>query len=84
MVILGFWSVHYLTCFLPFFFLASNLGVLMELVKDGTKKIVQPTQQQGHGIQSQLQPQHQNALRLTQQVCSITYILSIWFEGLFG
>ncbi|XP_012081684.1 uncharacterized protein LOC105641698 isoform X2 [Jatropha curcas] len=46
----------------------SNLGILMELVKDGTRNVVQPTQQQIHGIQSQLQPQHQSTIRLPQQI----------------
>ncbi|KAF2285278.1 hypothetical protein GH714_042320 [Hevea brasiliensis] len=45
----------------------SNLGNLMEL-KDGTKNIVQQTQQQIHGMQSHLQPQHQSTLRLPQQI----------------
>ncbi|OAY35727.1 uncharacterized protein LOC110628554 isoform X2 [Manihot esculenta] len=45
----------------------SNLGNLVEL-KDGSKNIVQQTQQQIHGIQAQLQPQHQSALRLPQQI----------------
>ncbi|XP_048233178.1 uncharacterized protein LOC8273703 isoform X2 [Ricinus communis] len=41
---------------------------LMELVKDGTRNVVQPTQQQMHAIQSQLQAQHQSTLRLPQQI----------------
>ncbi|KAJ8771230.1 hypothetical protein K2173_026102 [Erythroxylum novogranatense] len=48
----------------------SNVMNLMELVKDGTRTVVQPTQQLPslHGIQSQFQTQHQNALRLPQQI----------------
>ncbi|XP_022775028.1 uncharacterized protein LOC111317008 isoform X3 [Durio zibethinus] len=46
----------------------SNFGTLAELVKDSTRNLVQQTQQQMHGIQSQLQPQHQNALRMAQQL----------------
>ncbi|XP_022775027.1 uncharacterized protein LOC111317008 isoform X2 [Durio zibethinus] len=46
----------------------SNFGTLAELVKDSTRNLVQQTQQQMHGIQSQLQPQHQNALRMAQQM----------------
>lgn len=45
-----------------------NLMSLMELVKDGTRNVIQPTQQQVHGIQSQLQSQHQASLRLPQQI----------------
>ncbi|TQD97083.1 hypothetical protein C1H46_017320 [Malus baccata] len=44
-----------------------NFGALVEQVKDGSKNF-QQTQQQIHGIQSQLQPQHQNLIRLPQQV----------------
>ncbi|XWS41664.1 hypothetical protein CRYUN_Cryun17cG0101900 [Craigia yunnanensis] len=43
-----------------------NFGTLAELVKDGTRNLVQQTQQQMHGIQSQSQPQHQNAFRMAQ------------------
>ncbi|XVE86876.1 hypothetical protein DITRI_Ditri18aG0071000 [Diplodiscus trichospermus] len=46
----------------------SNFGILAELVKESTRNLVQQTQQQMHGIQSQLQPQHQNALRMAQQM----------------
>ncbi|TYH38288.1 hypothetical protein ES332_D12G100300v1 [Gossypium tomentosum] len=46
----------------------SNFGALAELVKDSTRNLVQQTQQQMHAIQSQLQPQHQNALRMAQQL----------------
>ncbi|XVF17376.1 hypothetical protein REPUB_Repub10bG0116300 [Reevesia pubescens] len=46
----------------------SNFGTLAELVKDSTRNLVQQTQQQMHVIQSQLQPQHQNALRMAQQL----------------
>ncbi|XWS45026.1 hypothetical protein CRYUN_Cryun15aG0100800 [Craigia yunnanensis] len=48
--------------------LESNFGTLAELVKDSTRNVVLQTQQQMHGIQSQLQPQHQNALRMAQQL----------------
>ncbi|BFG35624.1 hypothetical protein CerSpe_218980 [Prunus speciosa] len=43
----------------------SNFGPLMEQVKDGSRNF-QQTQQQIHGIQSQLQSQHQNPIRLQQ------------------
>ncbi|XP_021273757.1 uncharacterized protein LOC110408930 [Herrania umbratica] len=46
----------------------SNFGTLAELVKDSTRNLVQQTPQQMHGIQSQLQPQHQHALRMAQQL----------------
>ncbi|GMI68715.1 hypothetical protein like AT5G65540 [Hibiscus trionum] len=46
----------------------SNFGALAEIVKDSTRNLVQQTQQQMHAIQSQLQPQHQNALRMAQQM----------------
>ncbi|KAK8606958.1 hypothetical protein V6N13_052710 [Hibiscus sabdariffa] len=46
----------------------SNFGALSELVKDSSRNLVQQTQQQMHAIQSQLQPQHQNALRIAQQL----------------
>ncbi|KAE8676582.1 hypothetical protein F3Y22_tig00111584pilonHSYRG00223 [Hibiscus syriacus] len=46
----------------------SNFGALAELIKDGTSNLVQQTQQQMHAIQTQLQPQHQNALRMAQQL----------------
>ncbi|XP_008236301.1 PREDICTED: uncharacterized protein LOC103335077 [Prunus mume] len=45
----------------------SNFGPLMEQVKDGSRNF-QQTQQPIHGIQSQLQPQHQNPIRLPQQM----------------
>uniref|UniRef100_A0A2N9EFM8 Bromodomain associated domain-containing protein n=1 Tax=Fagus sylvatica TaxID=28930 RepID=A0A2N9EFM8_FAGSY len=45
----------------------SNLGPLVELVKDGSRNFVQQTQQL-QGIQSQLQSQHHSSLRLPQQV----------------
>lgn len=60
--------MHYLRCF---FLYRSNFGTLAELVKDSTRNVVQQTPQQMHGIQSQLQPQHQNALRMAQQVCRV-------------
>ncbi|GAV70062.1 Bromo_TP domain-containing protein [Cephalotus follicularis] len=41
----------------------SNVGVLAELVKDGTRMFLQQTQQPVHGIQSQ-----QTAIRLPQQI----------------
>ncbi|KAK8673855.1 hypothetical protein V6N13_112165 [Hibiscus sabdariffa] len=46
----------------------SNFGALAELVKDSTRNLVQQTQQQMHAMQSQMQPQHQNALRMAQQL----------------
>lgn len=58
-------------------FLASNLGNLVEL-KDGSKNIVQQTQQQIHGIQAQLQPQHQSTLRLPQQVHDLSWITNVF------
>lgn len=45
----------------------SNLAVLSELVKDNTRNVVQQTQQQVHGFQQQLQPQHAAAIRQSQQ-----------------
>ncbi|PNY12071.1 hypothetical protein L195_g008692 [Trifolium pratense] len=46
----------------------SNFAPLVDVVKDGSKNIVQQGQQRAHGIQSQLQQQQQNSLRLPQQV----------------
>ncbi|CAN0858293.1 hypothetical protein LINGRAHAP2_LOCUS7173 [Linum grandiflorum] len=46
----------------------SNLGSLMELVKDGRRNVIQQTQQQVQGMQPQMQTQHQNPLRLPQQL----------------
>ncbi|CAK7339641.1 unnamed protein product [Dovyalis caffra] len=46
----------------------NNLGVLMEIVKEGARNTSEPTQQQVHGIQSQFHSQHQNPLRLPQQI----------------
>lgn len=45
-----------------------NFGPLADLVKDGSRSFHQQNQQQIHGMQSQLQPQHQNPIRLPQQV----------------
>ncbi|KAK3021315.1 hypothetical protein RJ639_045823 [Escallonia herrerae] len=46
----------------------SNLGVLAQLVKENTRKFVQYNQQPVQGIQSQLQSQHQAAIRQPQQI----------------
>ncbi|CAL5191564.1 unnamed protein product [Lathyrus oleraceus] len=46
----------------------SNHAPLVDVVKDGSKNIVQQSQLHAHGIQSQLQSQQQNSLRLPQQV----------------
>ncbi|KAH0671347.1 hypothetical protein KY285_024237 [Solanum tuberosum] len=46
----------------------SNLAMLSALVKDNTRNVVQQTQQQVHGFQQQLQPQHAAAIRQSQQV----------------
>ncbi|XP_015170284.1 LOW QUALITY PROTEIN: histone-lysine N-methyltransferase 2D [Solanum tuberosum] len=46
----------------------SNLAMLSALVKDNTRNVVQQTQQQVHGFQQQLQPQHASAIRQSQQV----------------
>ncbi|GAU23309.1 hypothetical protein TSUD_237630 [Trifolium subterraneum] len=46
----------------------SNFTPLVDVVKDGSKNIVQQGQQRAHGIQLQLQQQQQNSLRLPQQV----------------
>ncbi|KAL5078953.1 hypothetical protein RYX36_007374 [Vicia faba] len=46
----------------------SNTAPLVDVVKDGSKNIVQQSQLHAHGIQSQLQSQQQNSLRLPQQV----------------
>lgn len=43
--------------------------MLSALVKDNTRTVVQQTQQQVHGFQQQLQPQHAAAIRQSQQVC---------------
>uniref|UniRef100_A0A2P2JFZ0 Bromodomain associated domain-containing protein n=1 Tax=Rhizophora mucronata TaxID=61149 RepID=A0A2P2JFZ0_RHIMU len=45
----------------------SNVGSLMELVKDGSRTM-QPTQPQAHGVESQFQSQHQSPLQLPQQM----------------
>uniref|UniRef100_M1B5X7 Bromodomain associated domain-containing protein n=1 Tax=Solanum tuberosum TaxID=4113 RepID=M1B5X7_SOLTU len=45
----------------------SNLAMLSALVKDNTRNVVQQTQQQVHGFQQQLQPQHASAIRQSQQ-----------------
>ncbi|OMO56288.1 hypothetical protein CCACVL1_26650 [Corchorus capsularis] len=45
-----------------------NFGTLAELVKANTRNLMQQTQQQMHAIPSQLQPQHQNVLRMAQQL----------------
>lgn len=54
----------------------SNFGPLADLVKDGSKNIVQQSLPQSlpqiHGIQSQVQPQQQSSLRLPQQVLAST------------
>ncbi|XP_015074705.1 uncharacterized protein LOC107018677 isoform X1 [Solanum pennellii] len=46
----------------------SNLAMLSALVKDNTRTVVQQTQQQVHGFQQQLQPQHAAAIRQSQQI----------------
>ncbi|KAH0755227.1 hypothetical protein KY290_025497 [Solanum tuberosum] len=46
----------------------SNLAMLSSLVKDNTRNVVQQTQQQVHGFQQQLQPQHAAAIRQSQQI----------------
>ncbi|XP_062005933.1 uncharacterized protein LOC133723118 isoform X1 [Rosa rugosa] len=46
----------------------SNFGPLADQVKDGSRNFHQQSQQQIHGMQSQLQPQHQNPIRLPQQI----------------
>lgn len=58
-------------------FAISNLGPLMDLVKDGSKNVVQQSLPQIHGIQSQVQPQQQSSLRLPQQVLASTSFLCI-------
>ncbi|KAL6227632.1 hypothetical protein ACLB2K_001589 [Fragaria x ananassa] len=45
-----------------------NFGPLADQVKDGSRSVHQQNQQQIHGMQSQLQPQHQNPIRLPQQI----------------
>lgn len=49
----------------------------MEIVKEGARNTAEPTRQQAHGIQSQFHSQHQNLLRLPQQVCNIHQYLCI-------
>ncbi|CAN1216041.1 hypothetical protein LINPERPRIM_LOCUS479 [Linum perenne] len=51
----------------------SNLGSLMELIKDGRRNVIQQTQQQVHGMQPQMQTQHQNPHRLPQQMARQTH-----------
>ncbi|KAI5581346.1 hypothetical protein POPTR_007G011800v4 [Populus trichocarpa] len=46
----------------------SNLVHLMKIVKEGARNTAEPTHQQAHGIQSQFHSQHQNLLRLPQQL----------------
>ncbi|KAI4328123.1 hypothetical protein L6164_020505 [Bauhinia variegata] len=46
----------------------SNFGPLVDLIKDGSKNIVQQGQQQIHGIQQQVQPSQQSSVRLHPQV----------------
>ncbi|KAK4789940.1 hypothetical protein SAY86_017244 [Trapa natans] len=47
----------------------SNLGALVDLVKDGSRNFVQPNQQQLHEMPAHLQqPQHQNLLRFPPQI----------------
>lgn len=46
----------------------SNVVNLMEIVKEGARNTAEPTHQQAHGIQSQFHSQHQNLLRLPQQI----------------
>ncbi|KAJ6907086.1 hypothetical protein NC651_017693 [Populus alba x Populus x berolinensis] len=46
----------------------SNVVNLMEIVKEGARNTAEPTHQQAHGIQSQFHSQHQNLLRLPQQL----------------
>ncbi|XP_057961951.1 uncharacterized protein LOC131153570 [Malania oleifera] len=46
----------------------SNLGALVEQVKDNTRNTMQQTQQQVHGVQSQLQQQNQSSLGQPQQI----------------
>uniref|UniRef100_A0A6N2LR07 Bromodomain associated domain-containing protein n=1 Tax=Salix viminalis TaxID=40686 RepID=A0A6N2LR07_SALVM len=48
--------------------LGGNLVNLMEIVKEGARNTAEPTHQQVHGIQSQFHSQHQNLLRLPQQL----------------
>lgn len=62
-----------LTHLFLFFLITSNFGPLADQIKDGSRNFHQQSQQQIHGMQSQLQPQHQNPIRLPQQV----FILSI-------
>lgn len=52
--------------------LASDFGSLAEHVKDGSKTSVQQSQQQVHGMQSQMTPQAQAAAFRFQQVCSVS------------
>ncbi|RDX81359.1 hypothetical protein CR513_37969, partial [Mucuna pruriens] len=46
----------------------SNFTPLVDVVKDGSKNIVQQSQQQVHGMQPQVQQQQQSSLRLSQQI----------------
>lgn len=46
----------------------SNFGPLADQIKDGSRNFHQQNQQQIHGMQPQLQPQHQNPIRLPQQI----------------
>ncbi|CAA0812533.1 Unknown protein [Striga hermonthica] len=46
----------------------SNLGPLVELIKDNTKNVVQQTQQQALGMQAQLQAQQQPSISNSQQI----------------
>ncbi|KAG4973773.1 hypothetical protein AAZX31_11G110700 [Glycine max] len=43
----------------------SNFAPLVDVVKDGSKNNVQQSQQEVHGMQPQLQKQHQSSLRLS-------------------
>ncbi|XP_028770110.1 uncharacterized protein LOC114727581 [Neltuma alba] len=46
----------------------SNFEPLVDLVKAGSKNMLQQSLPQNHGIQSQVQPQQQSALRIPQQM----------------
>lgn len=46
----------------------SNLEPLVDLVKAGSKNMLQQSLPQNHGVQSQVQPQQQSALRIPQQM----------------
>lgn len=52
----------------------SNFEPLADLVKAGTKNMVQQSLPQNHVIQSQMQPQQQSALRIPQQVLASTFM----------